>query len=336
MGATKMAYHKSYKQFLSIDDVSATTGFLLVDKSDTTNWPHNTPTSGTIGHVVIDDICGHINFGAASGANGHLNIGVIKTIYDIPASHLVYIYDYGGGTDTISVISAGGNLTVSATGEEIGDATILVAPTQFNVFNVDVATGTTWGGAGGKWQYATAANTWSDLTIITDGSISATDSLEQDGTVKFVMPTDWVSVAHTANTGSTTAGYAIRFVLTATQLTQQAIAQAGTFGLIPAASSIVNWFTRYHGENGQYTNVVLCIKPILMPIDPLALNVGFGLPQESQTLGGAETYVANGTTMSSPYGDKTALAVGDVVLKTCISTGTMRFTIGIEYHIENG
>lgn len=125
--------------------------------------------------------------------------------------------DFGGADDGDVATFA------NAAAEAINDGIYIGSDKRFAAFYVDLNGGTaaTWSAAGGKWQYATADDTWADLTVHSDGTISANDSFEQSGYVYFTPPADW-TVA-TGGTKAIVSGYYVRFILTAANVTQVAI-----------------------------------------------------------------------------------------------------------------
>jgi len=184
--------------------------------------------------VSLDETWGIVaDNGVACGYVG----GMSAEIYTVDTAYKTYRYDYGTGTDTYTDLSNGGTLQEAA--EEVGDATVLVCTSQFAAVNFLSSQLATWGANGGLWEYATAADTFATLTFIEDNTDAIDEAtglraMSQDGVMTFIPPTNWWSGIHTANTGATlAAGYAIRYRITATQLTQPAIAHAGGRGLIP-------------------------------------------------------------------------------------------------------
>lgn len=125
--------------------------------------------------------------------------------------------DFGGADDGDVATFA------NAAAEAINDGVYIGSDKRFAAFYVDLNGGTaaTWSAAGGKWQYATALDTWADLTVHSDGTISANDTFEQSGYVYFTPPADW-TVA-TGGIKAIVSGYYVRFILTAANLTQTPI-----------------------------------------------------------------------------------------------------------------
>lgn len=58
---------------LSSGDISATTGFMLIDLSDTTNWPHT-----ATGHIIVSQIVYNIN--PSTSFAGLIEIGFVNNV----------------------------------------------------------------------------------------------------------------------------------------------------------------------------------------------------------------------------------------------------------------
>jgi len=86
-----MSYYKSKRDIvnhikLSAISVAATTGYMLIDLSDVSNWPHiNT------GHIDIDNV--HINFNPDASFKGTVAIGFLASV-DASNGNLYEIYKW--------------------------------------------------------------------------------------------------------------------------------------------------------------------------------------------------------------------------------------------------
>jgi hypothetical protein len=128
--------------------------------------------------------------------------------------------------DDLDAFTAAYQLLPDAASEAVGDGFIIMHAKQFSSIQFDdLSTGSgsvaTWGGDGGKYQYSTGDGTWSDLTVTDGTDATAGDglrTLQQTGSILFTIPEDWASVTIDGDTG-----YAIRYYITAAQLTQTAL-----------------------------------------------------------------------------------------------------------------
>jgi hypothetical protein len=128
--------------------------------------------------------------------------------------------------DDLDAFTAAYQLLPDAASEAVGDGFIIMHVKQFSSIQFDdLSTGSgsvaTWGGDGGKYQYSTGDGTWSDLTVTDGTDADAGDglrTLQQAGSILFTIPEDWASVTIDGDTG-----YAIRYYITAAQLTQTAL-----------------------------------------------------------------------------------------------------------------
>lgn len=101
-----IAHIEQFVVHVDVDNIGAVTGVMLIDLSDTTNWPHT-----NTGHIVIDEMSldidpatayrGDIEFGFLSSVddtNGDLNV-IMTHHFGQGAMHLSASHDFEGGID---------------------------------------------------------------------------------------------------------------------------------------------------------------------------------------------------------------------------------------------
>jgi len=156
--------------------------------------------------------------GLGSATPGRADLDTFYVDNDAGASDISATQD---AADANSAAAADVAMFADAATEAIGDAIYIGSYRKFWGVHLTLSQGATWSGPGnhGRWEYATAPDTWAALTMVEDSTISANDSLEQTGLVLFVPPTDWVrSDGGTKNLDD--AAFYIRFVLLAAEMTQ--------------------------------------------------------------------------------------------------------------------
>jgi len=208
----------------TIPDAGASADFLMTD-SYKTWWSFAVGLAG-------EDTDGL--FTNSGGMAGGVPDSTTNQYNDGGGTVYVKVYDLTSTTwddlSTSALLSGGVDWTNNyqllpdADAEEAGDAFAIGFDSKFCEFGFnDLASGAgalaTWGGDGGKWQYSTGADTWSDITTIFDN----TDSVAQDGlqsltrvgTISFAPPSDWVMATYDGQEA-----YWVQYVLTGAQLTQ--------------------------------------------------------------------------------------------------------------------
>lgn len=79
-------HKEAFRVHLDIENIGATTGFMIIDLSDTTNWPHT-----LTGHIVLEHLS--ININPTTAFRGDIEIGFLTDVDGTDGDfHRIYTY----------------------------------------------------------------------------------------------------------------------------------------------------------------------------------------------------------------------------------------------------